>query len=166
MKSVGMLLVVVALCVISVSRAAKLFAVEAGPTTEIVDIGRLRRGGAKGSQTVELCPEKYPNGFSIECREDYPGEIDPSGGVKFFVNGDRAQTEWISPPYMIAGDKDRPPNGLTEIGSWTDWMDVNNCVRKRNKDCTLRIKCTYKNGQVNTKRIVILAEGCYTGYFN
>lgn len=68
------------LALISVSQAASLLAVEAGPTTEIVDIGKLRN---KTSKTVKLCPQKYQYAFSINCRGN---DIDPHGGVKFYVN--------------------------------------------------------------------------------
>lgn len=75
-----------------------------------MDIGKLKNGK---QNTVSICPEDYPNGFSIEC---HGGEINPYGGVSFFVNDNRVQTEWVSPPYMAAGDLDRGPNGLNLTG--------------------------------------------------
>lgn len=116
--------VVVTLVVISISHAASLWAVKAGTVSNgnIMNIGKLEN---RKANTVKVCPEKYPNGFSIECRGN---DVNPQDGVKFYVNNERSQTEWVSPPYMIAGDKDRPPAGLTEIGAWTDWMEETRCV--------------------------------------
>jgi len=136
----------------AVSYGASLWAVEAGSVnaaTGVVDIGKLR--GKNNANPLKICPEDYLHGFSIECRG---ADVNPRGGVEFIVNGNRVQTEWISPPYMIAGDLDRGPAGVTFINPWVDWMEVNNRCGNRNRNCKLNIKCSHAGGSI-TKQITI-----------
>jgi len=141
------------------SQGAELLTVVAGRIngtypTNLLYFGRLTE---YSTNTTKICPEQLPNGFSIEC---YGADIIPSGGVSFFVNGGRVQTEGISPPYMAAGDLDRGPDGLTYINPWTDWLEPQYGCSTRNTDCVLDIKCTFQSVEITKKLVIKKASSC------
>jgi len=140
---------------LTISHGASLWAVEAGSVSESgpIDIGKL---SSTESKTVRICPEKYHGGFSIECRGE---DIDPNGGVSFFLNDAFIHMEGGSPPYMAASDLDSGPDGLTYIAPLQYWNVPNRRCRNTNKDCVFKLKCKHRNGMVE-KTIVIEKTGC------
>lgn len=142
--------IALALTFITMSNGASLWVVYAGKAIDNSPtyIAELTNNTAS---TVNICPEHYYDGFSIECRGS---DINPAGGVSFFVNDSRVQTEGVSPPYMAAGDLDRGPDGLTFINPWKDWSETYGRCSTRTTDCVLNIKCAFADVEI-TKTIVI-----------
>lgn len=144
-------IIALALTSVSLSHGATLVLVKASnvknPSAQV--IGQLE---STKETTQAICPEKYPKGFSIECMGL---DINPRGGVAFYVNGDHVKTEYISPPYMMAGDLDRGTNGLTFINPWKNRAEHHKRCEDRKINCVLDIKCTWYQGGMVKKKLVI-----------
>lgn len=156
MYSINLIFIIVAVSLAAVSvegqnkrlRLVKAGHVTGGMSEEIADLVQ-----GDWAAATSICPEDYPEGFSVECLGEQV-----NANVKFFMNGDRVQTESRA-PFHAAGDKDF--GGLTFIEMFDDYL-----TRPVRGDGTRRanIKCQYRNnaGQLKSfsRKLIIEAAGC------
>lgn len=124
----------------------KLVAVEAG--TSLDDIGEIR-----GDTPLKICPENYPNGFSVRCEGDM---VRPP--VKLYIDDSNSRYEGRA-PYHIEGDLDIV--GLRFVFPWHDYLSV---PKRADGTRLVRVGCQHRSPTGKrmsfSRSLIIAEEGC------